>query len=88
MLGKRARQRYIKSQDLVHRLLELGGMGGAQEHPYFILSQLFAQQIPGNGAVGLAQVIQLVQALERIAGFGVAAHPRAQGFQRPAVAAA
>ncbi len=88
MLGKWVRQRYIKSQDLVHRLLELGGMGGAEEHPYFVLGQLFAQQIPGNGAVGLAQVIQLMQAFEGIAGLSVVTHAGAQGFQRPAFAAA
>ncbi len=61
MLGERAGQRHIEMQDLVHRLLELGGMGGAEEHPHFIFGQLFTQQIPGNGAVGFAQVIQLVQ---------------------------
>ena len=74
MLGERAGQRYIEIQDLVHRLLELGGMGGAEEHPYFVLGQLFPQQIPGNGAVGLAEVIQLVQAFQRITGLCIVTH--------------
>ncbi len=88
MFGERAGQRYIEIEDLVHRLLELGGMGCAEEHPHFILGQLLVQQIPGNGAVGLTQVIQLVQALERIAGLSVVTHAGAQGLQRPAFAAA
>ncbi len=75
MLGERPRQRYIQIQDLVHRFLELGRMGGAEEDPYLVLGELLVQQIPGNRPVGLAQVIQLMQALQRIPGLGIVAHP-------------
>ncbi|MNZ68044.1 hypothetical protein D3C78_863040 [compost metagenome] len=49
-------------------------MSGAEEHPHFILTELLPQQIPGNRPVGFAQVIQLVQAFERIAGLGIVTH--------------
>ena len=75
MLGERARQRHIQIQDLVHRLLELGRMGGAEEHTDLVLPKLLVQQIPGNRPVGLAQVIQLMQAFERIASLGIITHP-------------
>ncbi|MNR16957.1 hypothetical protein D3C85_1335910 [compost metagenome] len=51
-------------------------MSGAEEDPYLVLGELLIQQIPGDGAVGLAQVIQLVQALQRSASLGIVTHAR------------
>ncbi|MNH19809.1 hypothetical protein D3C79_795570 [compost metagenome] len=74
MLGQRCWQWHIQPQYLVHRLLELGGVGGAEEQAHLVLGELLVQQIPGDGAVGLAQVIELVQAFKGIASLGIAAH--------------
>ncbi len=52
-------QRHIETQDLIHRLLEFDRMSSAEEDPHFILSQMFPQQIPGDGNVRLTQLVLL-----------------------------
>ena len=72
-LSQRARQRQFDTQYLLDALLELGRMGGAQEDACFISSQLALQQIPGDGAVRLAQIALGIETLQRITGLSVSA---------------